>query len=265
MINIHQDELFTVIIQPDIVWENIEQNIKNYSIIIDEIAEEHRTVDLIVLPEMFTTGFTMNPSELAETMDGITVTWMKEISKQYNMAICGSIIIKEKSNYYNRFVFVKQNGDIDLYDKKHLFSFAGENQNYTAGKSKTLIKYKGWNINPFICYDLRFPVWCRNTQNSDLMIFVANWPQKRISHWEKLLPARAIENQCYIIGVNRTGMDNNNLEYTGMSSITDPAGKEILSMKNRNGYSFAILKKSILKNIRESLPFGQDGDRFELK
>lgn len=264
MINTHQDELFIVIIQPEIVWENIEQNINNYSVIIGEIIDEHNTVDLIILPEMFTTGFTMNPTYIAETMEGITIKWMKELAKNYNFAICGSLIIENQSRFFNRFVFVKPNGEVDFYDKKHLFSFAGENKNYTAGNSKKLIKYKGWKINPFICYDLRFPVWCRNTENADLLIFVANWPKKRINHWKILLLARAIENQCYTIGVNRIGNDNNNLEYNGMSSIVDPLGNEILNLKNIPRYVFSILKKTEINSIRESLPFMQDRDNFKL-
>ncbi|MCC6721568.1 MAG: amidohydrolase [Bacteroidia bacterium] len=264
MINTHQDELYTVIIQPEIVWENIEQNINNFSVIIDEIIDEHNSVDLIILPEMFTTGFTMNPTYIAETMEGITIKWMKELAKNYNFAICGSLIIENKSKFFNRFIFVKPSGETDYYDKKHLFSFAGEDNNYTEGKDKILINYKGWKINPFICYDLRFPVWCRNTDNSDLLIFVANWPSKRISHWQKLLLARAIENQCYTIGVNRVGHDNNNLEYNGMSCIINPLGNEIINLQHKPGYGFFILKKSELNSIRESLPFMQDRDNFNL-
>lgn len=257
------DELFTAIVQPDIVWENIEQNIKNYSKTIGKIDSKHPETDLVILPEMFTTGFTMNPTKLAESMNGKTINWMKEISQKQNLAICGSIIINENSNYFNRFIFVKPNGNIQFYDKKHLFSFAGEDKNYTAGKNKILIEYKGWKINPFICYDLRFPVWSRNTDNADLLIYVANWPLKRIAHWEKLLPARAIENQCYTIGVNRVDFDGNNLEYNGKSCIYDPAGNKIVSITKKQGYAFAALKKNVIIDIRKTLPFGQDGDKFE--
>ncbi|NUM32205.1 MAG: nitrilase family protein [Bacteroidetes bacterium] len=264
MINEHKNELFVVTVQPDIVWENIEQNIKNYSILIDEICEVHPIIDLIILPEMFTTGFTVNPFEIAENMDGITINWMKEIAIQNKLAICGSLIITENSKYYNRFIFVKPDGSVDFYDKRHLFSYAGEHQSFSNGVKKVLINYKGWKINPYICYDLRFPVWCRNTDDVELMIFVANWPNKRISHWEKLLPARAIENQCFVIGVNRVGIDFNNLEYTGKSCIFDALGNEILNMQNREGFDFAILKKSEIVHIKTSMPFGKDNDTFEI-
>lgn len=264
MINQHKNELFTVIVQPDIVWENIEQNLKNYSVLIDNIIETHSTVDLIILPEMFTTGFTVNPAGLAENTDGITINWMKEIALQNKLAICGSIIITENSEFFNRFVFVRPDGNIFFYDKRHLFSFAGEDHNFTPGKKRILIEYKGWKINPFVCYDLRFPVWCRNTENADLQIFVANWPEKRINHWEKLLPARAIENQCFVIGVNRVGIDFNQLNYTGKSCIYDALGNEILNLQNKEGIGFTILKKSDVEHVKKSLPFGKDRDNFEI-
>ncbi len=264
MKSIHSDELNVALIQPDTLWENKEDNIYHLSLTIEKLKDEHPVIDLIVLPEMFTTGFTMNPEPFAETMNGATLEWMIEIASEMEMAICGSLIIEEKQKYYNRFVFVKPNGEIEFYDKKHLFGLAGENENYTAGKKKKELEYKGWKINPFICYDLRFPVWCRNTNDADVMIFVANWPEIRISHWQKLLPARAIENQCFVIGVNRVGTDMNNYHYSGQSCAIDPLGNSILEMQNHNGYGILKLNKKELNELKLKIPFWKDSDDFKI-
>ena len=194
------------LIQSDIIWEDKVSNLKNYQNKISQIE----STDLIVLPEMFTTGFSMNPKDISETMSGETIQWMKSNASKMNSAICGSIIIEEDDKYFNRFIWVNPDGSICQYDKKHLFSFAGEDKNYTAGNEKIIIEYKGWKICPLVCYDLRFPVWSRNSEDYDLLIYVANWPTKRKLAWKSLLVARAIENQCYVIGVNRVGKDENN-------------------------------------------------------
>jgi len=198
------------IIQSDIIWEDRLSNLENYQNKINQIE----STDLIVLPEMFTTGFSMNPKDISETMSGETIQWMKANASKMNSAICGSIIIEEDDKYFNRFIWVNPDGSIHHYDKKHLFSFAGEDKNYTSGNNKLIIEYKGWKICPLICYDLRFPVWSRNSEGYDLLIYVANWPDKRKLAWKTLLTARAIENQCYVIGVNRVGKDTKNY-YSG--------------------------------------------------
>ena len=212
---------------------------------------------------MFSTGFTMSPKPFAETMDGATIEWMREIAIENDLAICGSLIIEQNNYFYNRFVFLKPDGSNEYYDKKHLFSFAGENENYTAGNQKISINFKGWKINPFICYDLRFPVWCRNTNDADILLYVANWPEKRIAHWQVLLPARAIENQAFVIGCNRVGIDFNDFTYTGQSSAFNPLGNQIIALNQHTGYAVFKVDKSVLETIRRSIPFLKDGDKFE--
>lgn len=264
MKSLHPEDLSLAVIQQDIAWENKEENLSMFTKSIQQIKSEHPVVDLMVLPEMFTTGFTMQPYPVAETMSGATVAWMKEISVETEAAICGSIIIEENGSFFNRFILVKPNQEIGYYDKKHLFAYAGEDKMFTPGKSKVKFEYKGWNIQPFICYDLRFPVWCRNTELNDIMIFVANWPSTRIGHWNCLLPARAIENQCYVIGVNRVGTDLNQLNYNGQSAVYDPSGQCILALKDQSGFEIVHLEKSKIEAVRSQTPFWKDADRFTL-
>lgn len=258
-----QDQLKTYLIQTDTVWKNIYENLKNIQSKMDQIPEK---TDLIILPEMFSTGFVMNPEEISETMDGESVKWMKKNAVEKQSAITGSLIIKEKNKYYNRLIFVKPNGDVDYYDKKHLFSHAGEDKKYTAGLERKTIDYKGWKIAPFICYDLRFPVWSRNTQNYDIALYVANWPEPRISAWDSLLKARAIENICYAIGVNRTGEDGNNLKYVGHSQIINPQGNiiEKSNTTNEDIISTTLYKAEMLTN-RTNFKFLEDRDLFLLQ
>jgi len=264
MKSIHPDDMTLAIIQQDIAWENKEENLSLFTNSINTIKEEHPTVDMMVLPEMFTTGFTMNPALVAEKMDGASVEWMKEIALETEAAICGSIVIEENNHYFNRFILAKPDQEIVYYDKKHLFAYAGEDAKFTPGTKKTKMEYKGWKISPFICYDLRFPVWCRNNELSDIMIFVANWPETRIVHWNSLLPARAIENQCYVIGVNRIGVDNNNLVYTGNSAVFDPSGQCIANLETREGFELIHLEKSKIMANREKMPFWKDADTFSI-
>jgi len=263
MKNNHTEELYIALIQPDTIWENKEDNLNHLTQQIEKLMDEHPVIDVIVMPEMFSTGFTMNPEPFAETMNGATIEWMREIAIESDLAICGSIIIEENKKYYNRFIFIKPTGEIDYYDKKHLFSIAGEQHKYEAGAQNITINFKGWKINPFICYDLRFPAWCRNTNEADIMIFVANWPEIRINHWEKLLPARAIENQCFVIGNNRVGLDNNHFKYTGQSCAYDALGNNLATMKNEVGYTLVKLNKSNLADVKKNLPFLNDRDTFE--
>ena len=249
------------IIQTDLIWENPKSNRAQFEQKINTISQ---TVDLIVLPEMFSTGFTMFPSDLAEAMNDGTVKWMQKIAKTKQAAICGSVIIKENDNFYNRFVFVHPNGKIDTYDKRHLFSLAGEHEQYTQGVEKVIIQYKDWKICPQICYDLRFPVFSRNNYEYDLLIYVANWPKPRITAWDALLKARAIENMSFVIGVNRIGLDGNKHEYVGHSVVHDELGNSIVEANENGGVFFATLDKSKMIQTREKLNFLNDRDDFSI-
>ncbi|MDX5585850.1 MAG: nitrilase family protein, partial [Aureibaculum sp.] len=213
-----QKHLTIALVQTDLVWENPKQNKINISNEIDALSEN---MDLIILPETFTTGFTMNPYDFAETMNGEVILWLKSVATTKNTAITGSLIIKENGKYYNRLVFVFPSGEIQIYDKRHTFTFAGEDKVFTAGDNKLIVDYRGWKICPLICYDLRFPVWARNIENYDVLLYVANWPKPRINAWNTLLKARAIENMCYCVGVNRVGVDSRGNTYTGNSAVYD--------------------------------------------
>ncbi|WP_299118827.1 amidohydrolase [uncultured Tenacibaculum sp.] len=254
------NKLKIALIQSDLVWENPTENKNRFQ---EKIMAISDTIDLIILPEMFTTGFSMTPENIAETMEGNTVNWMLKLAKEKNCAITGSIIITENNNYYNRLLFVHPSGKIDSYDKKHTFTLAGEHEVYTAGKTKNIIDYKGWKICPLICYDLRFPVWARNTENYDLLLYVASWPKPRVEAWDSLLKARAIENMSYTIGVNRVGVDANNYEYNGNSVAYDMLGNCIDKKNNNEEVSIMIEldKKSQLK-IRNRFRFLEDQDNF---
>lgn len=257
-----KNELHVVGIQADLVWGNPSENLKYFE---DKITDLPTTTDLVVLPEMFTTGFTMHPNNVAESMNGSSITWMKRLAQKFDFAIIGSLVIKEDNKFYNRLVFVHPSGKIDTYDKRHSFTLAGEHKVYTSGKEILTIDYKGWKIRPLICYDLRFPVWARNTENYDLLIYMANWPITRIKAWDTLLKARAIENMSYTIGVNRTGFDANNYQYSGGSIIVDFLGEELSSLaENKIGTTSAILKKENQDKVREKLGFLSDKDAFNI-
>ncbi len=255
------DKLKISIVQNHLVWENKQENLNNFQRIIEKLTGK---TDLIILPEMFTTGFSMKPAEFAENMNGTTVEWMKSMVEKSGAAIAGSIIIEDNNKFYNRFLFVTDN-KIEQYDKRHLFAMAGEDKFYTQGTKNTLIEYKGWKIRPQICYDLRFPVWSRNTDEYDLLIYVANWPEKRVAHWDVLLKARAIENQAYVAGVNRTGTDGNNYPHSGNSAVYHPLGNKISKTKPHENCAETIeISLSELRKVRTSLPFLNDKDDFEL-
>jgi predicted amidohydrolase len=214
------DFLKITLIQAYLFWENIDKNLQNISLKLAAIREK---TDLIILPEMFSTGFTMNAEALAEEMDGKTMQWMKEKAIKFDAVVTGSLIIKENGKYYNRLIWMKPNGTYEVYDKKHLFTLSGEEKVYTAGTKRLIVELKGWKIMPAICYDLRFPVWLRNHDDLyDLLIVVANWPEKRAHHWRTLIPARAVENQSYIIALNRVGHDGNENYYSGDTTCIDP-------------------------------------------
>ncbi len=256
------DNLNIALIQTALVWENPQQNRTNFSEKIENIKEP---VDLVILPEMFTSGFTMQPSHVAETMQGETISWLTSLASKKQFAITGSLVIEEDGNFYNRMVFVHPNGKIEHYDKRHRFTLAGEHKVYTAGSKKIIVDYKGWKICPLVCYDLRFPVWSRNTVDYDVLIYVANWPAPRITAWDTLLKARAIENMCYCVGVNRVGTDDNNHEYSGHSAVYDVLGTRVDTIPfYEEAIEIITLKKEHISNYRSKLNFLSDQDQFSI-
>ena len=250
------------LIQSSLFWENPTANRNHFEVKINALTEK---VHLIVLPEMFSTGFTMNPESVFETMEGETIQWLQSLAKAKNSAITGSLILKENGNFYNRLVFVFPSGEIQFYDKRHLFSLAGEDKVYTSGKEKLIVNYLGWKICPLICYDLRFPVFARNVEGYDVLIYVANWPKARIQAWDILLKARSVENLCYTIGLNRVGFDDNNFEYNGHSQAVDFLGNYVLEPKETEGVFVVELNKGKLVETRNKFGFLNDRDSFELK
>ncbi|AQS94278.1 amidohydrolase [Polaribacter sp. BM10] len=257
-----KNELKVTGIQADLYWENPTKNIAFFE---NNINNLDKDTDLVVLPEMFTTGFTMQPKNVAEPMDGYSVSWMREMAEKHQIAICGSLVIAENDKFYNRFVFVHPNKELETYNKRHSFTLAGENKVYTSGVERIIINYKGWRICPLICYDLRFPVWARNTDNYDLLLFMANWPVTRIKAWETLLKARAIENMSYVIGVNRTGKDASNYEYSGNSLIVDFLGEELSSLNyNEIGIVTSVITLDKQNIVRDKLGFLNDKDSFTI-
>lgn len=256
------ENLNIAFIQANLKWEDSEANRELFS---EEIEKISADADLIILPEMFTTGFSMNAEKLAESTEGPTLEWLKVKAKQKHAAVTGSVIIKDQGKYYNRLFFVFPDGKYHLYDKRHTFTLAKENETYTAGKERLIVDYKGWKICPLICYDLRFPVWARNTEDYDLLIYVANWPKKRVNAWDALLKARAIENMSYCVGVNRTGEDGDGYVYNGHSAAYDCLGKELTDLNVETEFIKEIsIEKDSLYETRSKLKFLQDRDNFSL-
>jgi predicted amidohydrolase len=249
------------IIQSPLSWENPVANRLYFE---EKINDLLPASDLVILPEMFTSGFTMNPISVAETMTGATIQWLQNLALKNNLAITGSLVIEENKNYYNRMVFVFPNGTIEYYDKRHLFTLAGEHQTYQAGTSKTIVTYKEWKICLQICYDLRFPVFARNVESYDLLIYVANWPKVRINAWDILLKARAVENLCYVAGVNRIGADDNNHQYIGHSQVVDELGNYLVEPSEIEGVFTTFLNKNKMLETRSKLNFLNDRDAFKL-
>ncbi|WP_108869476.1 nitrilase family protein [Aquimarina aquimarini] len=256
-----KNTLQVTLIQSHLAWENPIQNRAVFSHKINSISQK---TDLIVLPEMFTTGFTMNPETVAETMTGETMQWLIKMAKISNCAITGSIVIKEDDMFYNRMIFMYPDGTYESYNKHQLFTLAKEQHVYTAGQKEVIVEYLGWKIKLLICYDLRFPVWARNTTNYDTLIYVASWPKIRINAWDTLLKARAIENMCYCIGVNRVGLDGKGFEHNGHSAIYNVLGESILQENpiEKEAILYATLKADHIKQTRKKLPFLQDRDHF---
>lgn len=255
------ESLVVTTLQTNLHWEDISANLNQLASKLDNLIE---ATDLIILPEMFTTGFSMNPTKLAETTNGPTLHWLKEQAQRTQAVITGSYIVKENNQYFNRLVWMQPDGNYQTYDKKHLFSLSAEPQHYTAGQQQLIVNYKGWKICPLICYDLRFPVWSRNTVAYDLLIYVANWPEKRAHHWRSLLMARAIENQTYAIGVNRVGNDGNGFYHSGDTSIIDYAGQLLQHTAHVENSNTVVLNYQAQQTFRSKFPFLADRDAFEL-
>lgn len=258
-------DLTVSLIQANLHWEDIAANLAMFDQKIDSIKER---TEVIVLPEMFSTGFSMQSARLSETMDGGAVQWMKKKAKQKNVIITGSLIIEEGGEYYNRLIWMLPNGAFGIYNKRHLFGFAGEEDHYKAGDKRLIAQVKGWKINLTVCYDLRFPVWSRNSiledgaPAYDVLINVANWPERRNTPWRALLQARAIENQSYMIGLNRVGNDGNNIYHSGDSSLIDPIGEIIYHKAHDEDIFTYTLSRSHLDELRTKFPFMKDADKF---
>jgi len=257
-----QEILNIAVFQFNLVWENPVAN----RVKIDEwLQKANKNIDVVFLPEMFTTGFSMNVSELAEPMEGETVLWMKKCSSEHQFALCGSLIIKENDQYFNRLLFVEPSGEVHFYNKRHLFTMGKEENYFQKGTQRLIVNYKGWRICPLICYDLRFPVWSRNLNEYDILVYSANWPQARTEVWNTLLKARAIENQCYVVGANRVGVDENTISYSGNSQLIDPKGHILAEIGDHHkgivsaGFSYTELVK-----FRAAFPVLNDADQFSL-
>jgi omega-amidase len=251
------------LVQMDPAWEDQAANLEKALRLIHSIRGK---VDLVALPEMFTTGFTRNASACSQDFNGTSLQWLKEKAQSINADIAGSIIIADRGRYYNRLVWAKPDGTIMHYDKRHLFRMAGEHATYACGSSNITVELNGWRIRPFICYDLRFPVWTRNRANEyHIALFVASWPAKRSAHWAALLKARAIENLCYVVGVNRTGTDGNGVEYAGGSLALDFAGNIICDAGSSESVAIVRLKSAPLLQYRESFPAWMDADSFSIE
>lgn len=267
-------------IQSNIAWEDKAANLRMFE---QKIAGMEEKTEIVVLPEMFSTGFSMRPEALAETMQGETIEWMKRVSRENGIVLTGSIMIKEEENYFNRLIWMLPNEKFGYYDKRHLFAFGEEDKHYSPGNKRLIASVKGWKINLQVCYDLRFPVWARNrvfdsaqtqeqststslsTSEYDVLIYVANWPERRSHAWKTLLCARAIENQCYVVGVNRVGSDGNNVYHSGNSLVIDPLGQVLYHMADEEDVNTITLQKELLEEVRSKFPFWKDADSFKIE
>jgi predicted amidohydrolase len=255
-------DLKVTLIQTDLYWENIENNLSLFENRFSFIDEP---TDLIILPEMFNTAFTMKSVELAEEMNGKSMQWMAFHAKEKKAVITGSLIIKENGSYYNRLIWMRPDGSYEYYDKRHLFRMANEHEHYSSGNKKIVVELKGWKICPLICYDLRFPVWSRNKLEYDVLLYIANWPERRRIPWITLLAARAIENYAYTIGINRIGNDGNNISFSGDTSVYDFWGSCLSHFKpHEKKIETIILSYEKLQEFKKSFPVWMDSDKFEI-
>lgn len=258
-----KENLHIALFQLDLVWESPALNMAKVDQLLDRLP---KGTDVVFLPEMFTTGFTMNVSDYGETVDGEAIRWMKKRSREYQVALCGSLIMIEAGLSFNRLVFVETSGEVHVYDKRHLFTMGNEGRYFNKGTERLIVHYKGWRICPLICYDLRFPVWSRNRNEYDLLVYVANWPQSREEVWNTLLKARALENQTYVAGVNRVGVDGQMIVYSGNSQIISPKGVYLAEKpQNEEAIIAAELSRSELVKFRSTFPVLDDADTFYLE
>ncbi len=256
------NDLHVTLLQTSISWHNASANLAHYTKLIDQLTS---ATDLIILPEMFTSGFTMSPAEVAEPMNGPSMRWLQAQAARTGAVITGTMVIEENGAFYNRLIWMQPDGHFHTYDKRHLFTMAGEHEHYLAGKDRLVVTLKGWRICPLICYDLRFPVWARNNDEYDLLIYTANWPNKRSYDWLTLLRARALENQCYVVGVNRVGSDPNGHEYNGDSCVIDPGWRHTLyHVEKTEAAHRETLSAAHLQQVRKQLPFLEDQDSFRI-
>jgi predicted amidohydrolase len=250
-------------IQSDLNWESPSENLAMFSEKIEGITE---STDIIVLPEMFPSGFTMNVEIMGEEMNGSTFTWLEKQAKITGCVITGSLIVKEKGNHFNRLVWMQPDGNYYTYDKRHLFRMMNEDNYFKPGQTKLIVEWKGWRICPLICYDLRFPVWSRNTGDYDCLIYIANWPEARKNAWSILLQARAHENQAYVVGVNRVGTDGNNISFSGNSAVIDPKGEMIAEFNSHEeDIKTSHLSIDLLADYKNKFPAGLDADKFKIE
>lgn len=254
--------LDVMIVQADLHWHDPEANLRDFTRVLDEAGTR---ADLIVLPEMFTTGFTMDAEANAERMDGRSVTWMADTASRTGAVVCGSLVIRDSGRYYNRMILMRPDGNFDYYDKRHLFRLAGEHRSYSSGSELVTFRLKNFRIRPMVCYDLRFPAWSRNRGDYDLIVYAANWPAPRHVAWETLLRARAIENLAYVAGVNRVGTDGNGITYRGGSAVIDYMGHYLTPVTETAGAWSASLDLEKLKEFREKFPFHLDADPFAIE
>jgi len=255
------NSLQCLLVQTQLFWADASANRRQLEAI---VRNKGAGCDLVIFPETFTSGFLGDAEAEPETMNGATLEWMKSLSAELDCVLCGSVAIATEQGRVNRFLWVQADGNLQFYDKRHLFSFGGEDKRYIAGHERKVFHYRGWRICPQICYDLRFPAWCRNRDDYDVLLFVANWPEPRTPAWTALLRARAIENQCYVIGVNRSGKDPRGLEYVGGSAVYDPLGQTVLDLGAAERSETTTIELDTVTAIRSRLPFQQDADNFRL-
>ena len=248
------------IVQADLHWHDPEANRRWF----DDALDELHATDLVVLPEMFTTGFTMDARSQAEPMDGPSMAWLAKTADRLQSAVCGSLIIEDGGQFFNRFVLMRPDGTYDRYDKRHLFRLANEHEHYSPGTEQVVFDVNGFRVCPMVCYDLRFPVWSRNVDNYDLLLYVANWPAPRHLAWQTLIRARAIENQAYVAAVNRSGTDGNDLPYLGGSAVINYLGEALIDLGENAGSGTVVVDRAELEAHRARYAFQQDADRFSL-
>jgi omega-amidase len=255
-------DLNLTLLQSELHWQNPAANRAMFT---DQIAQQSDGSDLILLPEMFATGFTMEAAANSEPDDGASAVWLQEMATAHDVALCGSVVIKEDGHYYNRLFWATPDGQLQHYDKRHLFRMAGEHKKYAAGEHKLIVQLGDWRICPLVCYDLRFPVWSRGINEYDLLLYVANWPAARRSAWRTLLPARAVENLCYSAGVNRVGIDGNDVTYVGDSMVADYHGNLLGDAEDKAAALRVTLSLDKLERYREKFPAWKDADQFQIQ